>query len=159
MNSYVPFGLLVKTQSLEVTVPPDEKQAGSRRLWSTTELTWWPPKSFLALFHISHSLSRIWIKLIHTAMNKKQGDRIRSLASLMYEMDLQLSKPRDRYGHGKLRQFLIQLSFFLPPVEIILPRRDQSFDLVQGHTQVPFRVVELVGEGGEVELLVKDLEL
>lgn len=91
-------------------------------------------------------------------MNKEQGNRIRSLASLMYEMDIQLSKPRDRYWHGKLRQFLIQLSFFLPPVEI-LPRRDQSFDLVQGHAQVPLRVVELVGEGGEVELLVEDLEL
>lgn len=92
-------------------------------------------------------------------MNKKQGNRIRNLASLMYEMDIQLSKPRDRYGHGKLRQFLIQLPFFLPPVEVILPRLDQSFDLVQGHAQVPFRVVELVGEGGEVELLVEDLEL
>lgn len=69
-------------------MPPDEKQAGSRRLWSTAGLIWWLPKSFLALFPYQLCTSSLGSGAeIHTAMNKKQGDCIRDLTSMMYEMD------------------------------------------------------------------------
>lgn len=54
-------------------------------------------------------------------MDKKQRNRIRRLTSLVHKMDLQLSKPRYGNGHGKLRQLLVQLSLFLPPVKVIFP--------------------------------------
>ena len=97
-------------------------------------------------------------ELLLTAMDEQERDRVLDVAHLMDVVHVQRTEPV-HFDVAREHRELVDLGLDLPPVEAILPVRGQPLDVCQGCAIVPARAVELVGEAGQVEPLVEEVDV
>ena len=91
-------------------------------------------------------------------MHEEEGNRVLDFALLMNIVNVQRAKALDidvAREHGEL----VDLRLVRAPVEAVLPARDEPLDVCEGHAVVPTGTFELVGEAGELELLLEQVEV
>lgn len=91
-------------------------------------------------------------------MGKEQRDCTIYIALLMNEMDVQRFEAVYLYGGLEVWQ-LVELSFLLPPIELLSPVCSQSFHVSQWGTVVPACLVKLIRKVCDFELLDESFAL
>ena len=92
-------------------------------------------------------------------MAKEQGNSVGGGTLLVDVVDVECAKAIDINVAGEHGQLFVELLFMLAPVVTVFPSFYESLDICQRGAICPLCVLELVGERGEVEFAVEEVEL